>query len=64
MAKEGRCAALLCTTISLENAVAKLSLLPYSFKKPLITDFDCPRILTSTIARLRTDHFKGMRNLP
>ncbi|GFU48967.1 hypothetical protein TNCV_523291 [Trichonephila clavipes] len=29
-------------------------------KKTLIVDFDCSRNLTSIIARLRTDHFKGM----
>ncbi|GFV73028.1 hypothetical protein TNCV_3951691 [Trichonephila clavipes] len=26
-----------------------------------VTEFDCPRIITSTIARLRTEHFKGMK---
>ncbi|GFW51510.1 hypothetical protein TNCV_4211881 [Trichonephila clavipes] len=24
-------------------------------------EFDCPRIIASTIARLRTEHFKGMK---
>ena len=67
LAKEGRCAAQSCTTITLADANAdfqKIILLPQSFKKPLITYFDCPRILTSTIARLRTGQFKGMRILP
>ncbi|GFW02563.1 hypothetical protein TNCV_2455791 [Trichonephila clavipes] len=27
-------------------------------------EFDCPRIITSTIARLRTEHFKGMKIHP
>ncbi|GFV94323.1 hypothetical protein TNCV_2267771 [Trichonephila clavipes] len=26
-----------------------------------VTEFDCPRIITSTIARLRTEHLKGMK---
>jgi ribonuclease HI len=66
LAKEGRNADQPCTTITLAdaNAVAKHRLLPHSFKKPLITDFDCPRILTSTITRLRTNHYKGMKILP
>ena len=66
LAKEDRWAAQPCTAIMLKdaNAVAKLRLLPHSFKKPLITDFDCPRILTSTIARFRMGHFKGMRIFP
>ena len=65
LAKEGRCAAQPCTTTALaeENEVANLRFLPYSFKKPLITDLDCPRILTSTMARFRTVHFKGVRIL-
>ncbi|GFX04199.1 RNase H domain-containing protein [Trichonephila clavipes] len=29
-----------------------------------VTEFDCPRIITSTIARLRTEHFKGMKIHP
>ncbi|GFY15424.1 hypothetical protein TNCV_1572351 [Trichonephila clavipes] len=33
----------------------------YTFKKPLVTEFDCPRIITSTIARFRTEHLKGMK---
>ncbi|GFX18125.1 hypothetical protein TNCV_1578041 [Trichonephila clavipes] len=33
----------------------------HTFKKPLVTEFDCPRIITSTIARLRTEHLKGMK---
>ena len=65
LAKDGRCAPQPCPTITLAdaNAVAKPRILPHSFKEPLITDFDYPRILTSTIARLRTGHFKGMRIL-
>ncbi|GFY68606.1 hypothetical protein TNIN_384921 [Trichonephila inaurata madagascariensis] len=35
--------------------------LPHSFKKPLITDFDSPRVITSTIAKLRTHHYKSMK---
>ncbi|GFU19069.1 hypothetical protein TNCV_431011 [Trichonephila clavipes] len=35
-----------------------------TFKKPLVTEFDCPRIITSTIARLRTEHLKGMKIYP
>ncbi|GFX33740.1 RNase H domain-containing protein [Trichonephila clavipes] len=29
-----------------------------------VTEFDCPRIITSTTARLRTEHLKGMKILP
>ncbi|GFU05207.1 hypothetical protein TNCV_575371 [Trichonephila clavipes] len=36
----------------------------HTFKKPLVTEFDCPRIITSTIARLRTEHLKGMKIHP
>ncbi|XP_042899089.1 uncharacterized protein [Parasteatoda tepidariorum] len=66
LAKEGRGADQPCTTITLAdaNAVARHRLLPHSVRKPLITDFDCSRILTSTITRLRTNHFKGMKILP
>ncbi|CAL1276837.1 unnamed protein product [Larinioides sclopetarius] len=54
------------TTITLADvkAVAKHRLLPHSFNKHLITDIDCPRILTSIITRLRTNHYKGMKILP
>ena len=66
LAKEGRSTDHPCPTITLAdaNAVAKHRLLPHSYKKPLIVDFDCPRQLTSTIARLRTNHYKGMKILP
>ncbi|GFV24187.1 hypothetical protein TNCV_3542811 [Trichonephila clavipes] len=30
----------------------------------IVTEFDCPRIITSTIARLRTEHLKGMKIHP
>ncbi|GFX42008.1 RNase H domain-containing protein [Trichonephila clavipes] len=29
-----------------------------------VTEFDCPRVITSTIARLRTEHLKGMKIHP
>ncbi|GFV78605.1 hypothetical protein TNCV_1889111 [Trichonephila clavipes] len=29
-----------------------------------VTEFDCPRTITSTIARLRTEHLKGMKIHP
>nr|XP_042896382.1 protein lev-9-like [Parasteatoda tepidariorum] len=47
-----------------ENTVARRRLQPHSFRKSHITDFDCSRILASTITRLRTNHFKGMQILP
>ncbi|GFX04237.1 hypothetical protein TNCV_3973861 [Trichonephila clavipes] len=31
---------------------------------PDVTEFDCSRIITSTIARLRTEHLKGMKIHP
>ncbi|GFU22697.1 hypothetical protein TNCV_762741 [Trichonephila clavipes] len=46
------------------NAVAKHRILNPTFKKPLVTEFDCPRIITSTIARLRIEHHKGMKITP
>ncbi|GFX41951.1 hypothetical protein TNCV_3677631 [Trichonephila clavipes] len=40
---------------SLSNGGAGIILLPD------VTEFDCPRIITSTIARLRIEHLKGMK---
>ncbi|GFV66568.1 reverse transcriptase domain-containing protein [Trichonephila clavipes] len=58
LAKEARDIEHKCTTITLDdaNAVAKHRIMNHTFKKPLVTEFDCPRIITSTIARLRTEH--------
>ncbi|GFW42395.1 probable RNA-directed DNA polymerase from transposon BS [Trichonephila clavipes] len=66
LAKEARDIEHKCTTITLDdaNAVAKHRIMNHTFKKPLITEFDCPRIITSTIARLRTEHLKGMKIHP
>ncbi|GFS80474.1 uncharacterized protein TNCV_3448731 [Trichonephila clavipes] len=41
---------------SLSNGGAGMLLL-----LPDVTEFDCPRIITSTIARFRTEHLKGMK---
>ncbi|GFW36592.1 RNase H domain-containing protein [Trichonephila clavipes] len=66
LAKEARDIEHKCTTITLDdaNAVAKHRITNHTFKKPLVTEFDCPRIITSTIARLRTEHLKGMKIHP
>ncbi|GFW93054.1 RNase H domain-containing protein [Trichonephila clavipes] len=66
LAKEARDIEHKCTTITLDdaNAVAKHRIMNHTFKKPLVTEFDCPRIVTSTIARLRTEHLKGMKIHP
>ncbi|GFX12622.1 RNase H domain-containing protein [Trichonephila clavipes] len=66
LAKEARDIEHKCTTITLDdaNAVAKHRIMNHTFKKPLATEFDCPRIITSTIARLRTEHLKGMKIHP
>ncbi|GFU27990.1 uncharacterized protein TNCV_3153361 [Trichonephila clavipes] len=66
LAKEARDIEHKCTTITLDdaNAVAKHRIMNHTFKKPLVTEFDCPRIITSTIARLRTEHLKGMEIHP
>ncbi|GFY26226.1 RNase H domain-containing protein [Trichonephila clavipes] len=66
LAKEARDIEHKCTTITPDdaNAVAKHRILNHTFKKPLVTEFDCPRIITSTIARLRTEHLKGMKIHP
>ncbi|GFV98243.1 hypothetical protein TNCV_4450001 [Trichonephila clavipes] len=44
---------------SLSNGGAGILLL-----LPDVTEFDCPRTITSTIARLRTEHLKGMKIHP
>ncbi|GFX30242.1 hypothetical protein TNCV_1963491 [Trichonephila clavipes] len=66
LAKEARDIEHKCTTITLDdaNAVAKHRIMNHTFKKTLVTEFDCPRIITSTIARLRTEHLKGMKIHP
>ncbi|GFW08461.1 probable RNA-directed DNA polymerase from transposon BS [Trichonephila clavipes] len=66
LAKEARDIEHKCSTITLDdaNAVAKHRIVNHTFKKPLVTEFDCPRIITSTIARLRTEHLKGMKIHP
>ncbi|GFX52346.1 RNase H domain-containing protein [Trichonephila clavipes] len=66
LAKEARDIDHKCTTITLDdaNAVAKHRIMNHTFKKPLVTEFDCPQIITSTIARLRTEHLKGMKIHP
>ncbi|GFV22694.1 RNase H domain-containing protein [Trichonephila clavipes] len=66
LAKEARDIEHKCTTITLDdaNAVAKHRIMNHTFKKPLVMEFDCPRIITSTIARLRTEHLKGMKIHP
>ncbi|GFX41556.1 hypothetical protein TNCV_3109521 [Trichonephila clavipes] len=53
------------TTIILDdaNAVAKHRIRNHTFKK-LVTEFDCPRIIASIIARLRNEHLKGMKIHP
>ncbi|GFS89689.1 hypothetical protein TNCV_3787311 [Trichonephila clavipes] len=66
LAKEARDIEHKCTTITLDdaNAVAKHRIMNHTFKKPLVTEFDCPRIITSTIARLKNEHLKGMKIHP
>ncbi|GFY28203.1 retrovirus-related Pol polyprotein from transposon opus [Trichonephila clavipes] len=66
LAKETRDIEHKCTTITLDdaNAVPKHRIMNHTFKKPLVMEFDCPRIITSTIARLRTEHLKGMKIHP
>ncbi|GFV93730.1 probable RNA-directed DNA polymerase from transposon BS [Trichonephila clavipes] len=66
LAKEARDIEHKCTTITLDgaNAVTKHRIMNHTFKKPLVTEFDCPRIIASTIARLRTEHLKGMKIPP
>ncbi|GFV43773.1 RNase H domain-containing protein [Trichonephila clavipes] len=62
LAKEARDIDHKRTTMTLDyaNAVAKHRIMNHTFKKPLVTEFDCPRIITSTIARLRTEHLKSI----
>ncbi|GFW39255.1 RNase H domain-containing protein [Trichonephila clavipes] len=63
LAKEARDVEHKCTTITLDdaNAVAKHRIMNHTFKKRNLTE---PRIITSTIARLRTEHLKGMKIHP
>ncbi|GFT90005.1 RNase H domain-containing protein [Trichonephila clavipes] len=55
-----------CTTITLDdaNAVAKHRNMNHTLKKPLVKEFDFPQIITSTVARLRTEHLKGVKIHP
>ncbi|GFX68050.1 transposable element Tcb1 transposase [Trichonephila clavipes] len=66
LAKEARDIDHKCTTITLDdaNAVAKHRIMNNTFKNPLVTEFDCPQIIASTIARLRTEHLKRMKIHP
>ncbi|GFW81274.1 RNase H domain-containing protein [Trichonephila clavipes] len=66
LTKEARDIDRKCTTIALDdaNAVAKHRIMNHTFKKILDTEFDFPRIITSTIARLRTEHLEGMKIHP
>ncbi|GFS51658.1 RNase H domain-containing protein [Trichonephila clavipes] len=64
LAKEARDMEHKCTTITLDDANVKHRIMNHTFKKPLVTEFDCLRIITSTIARLRTEHLKGMKIHP
>ncbi|GFY46348.1 hypothetical protein TNIN_386631 [Trichonephila inaurata madagascariensis] len=56
----------MCTTITLADAKAVVMsrLLPHSFKKPIITDSNSLRIITSTIVRLKIHHCKDMKIHP
>ena len=51
-------------TFAYANATEKFKILPYIFKKPLVPNFNCLRILTFVIARLRVNHFRRMQILP
>ncbi|GFW00985.1 RNase H domain-containing protein [Trichonephila clavipes] len=66
IAKEARDINHKCTTITLDdaNAVAKHRIMHHTFKKPLVMEFDCPRSITSTIARLKTEHLKCIKIHP
>ncbi|GFW81219.1 hypothetical protein TNCV_375681 [Trichonephila clavipes] len=45
-------------------AVSKRKISNQRFIKPTIPELNCPRNVSSTIARLRTDNFKGMKISP
>ncbi|GFU71851.1 RNase H domain-containing protein [Trichonephila clavipes] len=66
LAKESRDIDRKCTIITLDdaNTVAKHRIMNHTFKKTLVTEFDCPRIIIFTIARLRTEHLKCMKIHP
>ncbi|GFQ91617.1 hypothetical protein TNCT_488481 [Trichonephila clavata] len=46
------------------HSVTKRKISNQRFIKPTIPDLNCPRNLLSTVARLRTDHFKGIKISP
>lgn len=46
------------------NAAAKRRIFDSKFSKPSIPDLNCPRHLSSIVARLRTGHLKGMKIAP
>ncbi|GFV91626.1 hypothetical protein TNCV_4761911 [Trichonephila clavipes] len=66
LVKEDRCDDQPSTIITLADAkgVTRSRLLPHTFKKPLITDFDSPRIIASTITKLRIQHYKNIKVHP
>ncbi|GFU83441.1 hypothetical protein TNCV_1346261 [Trichonephila clavipes] len=46
------------------NVVTNPKISNQRFKKPIIPELNCPRNLSSTVARLPTDHFNGMEITP
>lgn len=46
------------------NAAVKCRFLNQPSMKPLITYFDFSRDIMTKLARLRTNHFEGIKNIP
>ena len=66
LAKEARDAPQLSNSLTLTDAdaIASRRLLPSSSQKHSIPALNCDRAVSTTIARLRTKHFKGMKISP
>ncbi|CAL1288993.1 unnamed protein product [Larinioides sclopetarius] len=62
--KEARDNSQLSTSLTLTDAIASRRLLPASSQKQSILALNCDRAISTTIARLRTKHFKGMKISP
>ncbi|GFW71446.1 RNase H domain-containing protein [Trichonephila clavipes] len=62
LAKEARDIEHKCTAITLGDAgaVARHRIMNHTFGEPLVAEFDCPRVVASTVVGLRAEHLGGM----
>ncbi|GFT87872.1 hypothetical protein TNCV_799781 [Trichonephila clavipes] len=66
LAKEARNSPQLsnCLTLTDADAIERCKLTSHPVKKHFIPDLNCNRVISTTIARLRTRHFKGRKISP